>query len=381
MKNIILIGASLRRISLPVLRHGLWLIISFNLCFLSPSFIRINSAYGQDIHFSQFYQTPLIINPALTGTFNGQIRVIMNYKDQWGSVVDKPYRTYAVSYDMTLFKEKWENGYLGAGFSVYKDKAGNSELGILLLNLSLSGIITLNNRQKLSAGLQGGFAQRSINYDGLYWGKYYENGNFIEYNTDPVLTSGISHNYTFGDFAAGVSWSLAKNSINITSNDQFVANVGIALFHVNKPKQEFFTAGTDETEKLYPRFVLHGGTYIGLKNTNINLLPSILFLQQGPTSEVNIGLMARYTIREESRYTGFVKETAVLLGGYFRAGDAIIPTVMFEIANFAVGVSYDVNISGLKAASSGKGGVEISLRYITPNPFRYGKGTKGTPML
>ncbi|MFH1319390.1 MAG: type IX secretion system membrane protein PorP/SprF, partial [Bacteroidota bacterium] len=107
----------------------------------------------------------------------------------------------------------------------------------------------------------------------------------------------------------------------------------------------------------------------------------VLFLMQGPSTEIDLGCMVRYTLREESRYTGLLKETAILIGGYFRVGDAVIPSVMFEIANFAIGVSYDVNISGLKSVSTGRGGAEISLRYINPNPFRYGKGTRGTPML
>ena len=63
---------------------------------------------GQDIHFSQFNNTPLIINPALTGVFNGNHRVFLNYKDQWRSI-GAPYKTYAISYDVVLFKEKWKN--------------------------------------------------------------------------------------------------------------------------------------------------------------------------------------------------------------------------------------------------------------------------------
>ena len=75
---------------------------------------------GQDIHFSQFNNTPLIINPALTGVFNGNHRVFLNYKDHWGSM-GAPYKTYAISYDMVLFKEKWEKSYLGGGFYVFND--------------------------------------------------------------------------------------------------------------------------------------------------------------------------------------------------------------------------------------------------------------------
>ena len=91
--------------------------------------------------------------------------------------------------------------------------------------------------------------------------------------------------------------------------------------------------------------------------------------------------MVRHTIKEESKYTGLLKETAILLGVYYRVGDAIIPSFMFEMANYAVGISYDINISSLTEASEGAGGFEISFRYITPNPFKRGLGSKYTPML
>ena len=326
---------------------------------------------GQDIHFSQFYQTPLIINPALTGVFNGDIRVLTNHKSQWKSI-GAPYKTYALSYDMALLKKKWESNYLGAGFLVFNDRAGKSKFGITQFNLSLSGIVSLDKNHSISAGLQGGFAQRSINYSDLKWGNQFDGTNY---------NSGIAHGETFepfafGDFSAGLSWSYGKGETNIAAQDQFRANAGVALFHINKPKQEFYL-----NERLYSKLVLHGGTYIDLKYSKVALLPSILFLKQGPLKEINLGGMVRYTIKEESRYTGWIKETAFLIGGYYRTGDAFIPSFMFEFANFALGISYDVNISGLRVASGARGGVEISLRYINPNPFSYGKGTKGTPML
>jgi len=86
------------------------------------------------------------------------------------------------------------------------------------------------------------------------------------------------------------------------------------------------------------------------------------------------------SLTEESKYTGFIKESAISFGGHIRVGDAFIPSVLLEIANFGLGISYDVNISGLKKVSYGKGGFEISLRYINPSPFRYGRGTKSGSM-
>lgn len=332
-----------------------------------------NPGTAQDIHFSQFYETPLLINPALTGVFNGDMRALLNYKDQWRSF-GAPYKTYALSYDMALLKRKWDKNYLGAGLFAFHDRAGNSKLSITQINLSISGNALLDKKHRVSAGLQGGFAQRSINYSDLKWGNQYDGEKH-----DPSLSSRESYSsdtYTFGDFSAGVSWSYGTGDSYMTANDQLRANAGVAFFHFNKPRQDFYS-----DEKLYIKLVLHGGMYIGFKNSNVALLPSILFMKQASSIEANLGTMLRFRIKEESKYTGFIKESAILLGCHYRVGDAIIPSFMFEWANYAIGVNYDINISKLKAATNGRGGIEISLRYINPNPFSHGKGTGAKPML
>ncbi len=336
---------------------------------ISIVFILSANCFAQDIHFSQYSQAPLIFNPALTAAFNGDIRVLVNYKDQWRSI-GIPYKTYAFSYDMALFKKKWKNSYLGAGLFAFNDKAGDAELGTTQISLSLSGIVPLNINHKVSAGLQGSFAQRSLSNTSLRWGNQY-NGNVF----DPALSSGEINNdfntFYFGDFSAGILWNYQKVETNIVAKDQLIANAGAALFKINKPEQKFYSY---TAENLYSRLVLHADMYIGLKYSNIAVLPSILFIKQGLSTEFNFGGMLRYMIREESRYTGIIKESAVLFGCYYRLGDALIPSFMFEIANFAFGISYDINISSLKVASGGRGGIEISLRYINPNPFKYKSG-------
>jgi len=332
---------------------------------------------AQDIHFSQFYQTPLITNPALTGVFNGDMRVIINYKDQWRSI-STPYKTYALSYDMPLFKKKWDNSFLGTGFYAFNDKAGDAGMSKTQFNLTLSYIYLLDKHNTLTAGLLGGYAQRSVDPSNLEWESQFNvnTGAF-----DPAMPTGETNSFSpvsFADFAGGVSWGFVKGDVNMSSNDHFRANMGLALFHINQPKQELYSL---ETDNLYSKLVVHAGMNIGIKHTTTSLLPSVLYLNQGPTKEINFGLMARHRLKEESKYTQLVKESAILFGLYYRFRDALIPTIMYEKANFSIGISYDINISNLKLASSGRGGIEISFRYVSPNPFRYGQGKKYTPMI
>jgi hypothetical protein len=50
-------------------------------------------------------------------------------------------------------------------------------------------------------------------------------------------------------------------------------------------------------------------------------------------------------------------------GGFLRWNDAFIPVVKLEISPLTIALSYDVNVSQLKAASQSKGGFELSLSY------------------
>ncbi|MBN4061751.1 MAG: hypothetical protein COA57_05245 [Flavobacteriales bacterium] len=334
---------------------------------LSFTFI-VQLAFGQDLHFSQYYQTPLSVNPALTGFFDGNQRVFLNYKSQWSSV-SNAYQTYAFSADAALLKKKWENSYIGGGLSVFNDKAGEAELGLTQANVSFAGILGLNDKNKASVGLQAGFAQRTMSNSSLRWSSQYNQGVF-----DSGMPSGEQQNFenfTFADVSFGLAWRFHKPKSRVTGKKEMIVNAGIAGFHVNKPKQKYYDVGQ---EQLYSKWAAHLDGNIGLTDA-ISLMPSVLYLRQGPSQEINAGAMIRVLFNEQSEKEGLSKEMAVAVGGYYRAADAIIPSILIEVANFALGITYDVNVSPLKTASSGKGGVEISLRYVNPSPFRQ-KGAK-----
>ncbi len=329
--------------------------------------------FCQDIHFSQINQTPLLLNPALAGAFGGNQRAFLNYKQQGipGTVL---YETYSVSYDMALYKKRWDRGHLGAGIFAFSDKAGAFEMGINQVNISFSAIVPLNQHHNLSAGLQGGFAQRTLNTSNLKWTDQFKEGEF-----DPGIASGETSNFNtsaHSDFSAGLSWGYVKDE-----TDYYLLNInaGIAIFHLNKPEQEFYTGFS---QSLYPRIVLHANTYITPKGLNIALLPSFIYVNQGPAGEINFGTMLRLALKEESKHNALNK-TAVLLGVNYKTGGSawfgsahqpsltsIIPSFIIEITNFALGISYDFIITGSDDIYKRTGGIEISLRYLNPSPFR-----------
>ncbi|MBN8702027.1 MAG: PorP/SprF family type IX secretion system membrane protein [Bacteroidetes bacterium] len=322
------------------------------------------ASFAQDIHFSQYLQSPLTMNPSMAGA-SKDIQVIVNYKDQWRSVAS-PYKTYAVSADGKYSRKGWEKGFLGYGINVFRDVAGDANMGTTQANISAAYHVYTSAKSTLGAGLQAGFGQKSIDFSKLQWGNQYDGSKY-----DPNLPTGEpvgSSSFIYPDFGAGVVWNYGTSQRTISSNDGIKASIGASIYHVNKPRTSFYSAAND---KLYQRITVHGMSEIGIKNTNVSLIPSFLYNRQGPSQEIIPGCAARYMLKEDSKYTGFVKGAAVSLGGFYRFKDAFVVTSMLEIANYAFGISYDVNTSSLKEASSGRGGFEICLKYVNPSPFAY----------
>ena len=316
---------------------------------------------AQDIHFSQFDETPLQLNPANTGVHH-DVRVITNYKNQW-KAVGSPYRTFALSGEVQLLKKKKHQ--MGVGIDFFNDKAGDAEMKSTQGNLSLSAIININDKSLISAGIMAGFTQRSMTADKLTWGNQY---NGMAYDaalpTGETMTPG---SISFADFGAGVQFSYGTDEMYISANNAKKVNIGVAVFHPHQPDYSFYG---NNSERLHMKTVIHGDAAIGMSNSNLVLKPSYIVFIQGATKEITPGMSFQYILQEASKYTGNKKPAALSIGGYYRLQDAAIAVLKFEYANYAIGLSYDINLSKLKTVTSTRGGFEISLRFISPGAFQ-----------
>jgi type IX secretion system PorP/SprF family membrane protein len=338
--------------------------------FLLPCF-----SLSQDLHFSQFTFSPLTLNPALTSAYK-DLQLTINYKDQWQSV--NAYSTSQFSFEMKLnqkdwikmermtstFKQKLVKG-LAFGLNVNSDKAGDGGMKTSSAVFSIAYHNLLNPKNTLSAGLIGGVLQRSVDQSALRWPSQYSGSGY-----DPALNPNenfAKSNFTHADFGAGILWSFGEGSRYLTANDHRSLNAGISVAHFNRPEISFLGS----PEQLYMKWSFHTAAVYGIKNSNYSLAPSLLFTQQGPLREFMIGAFIKYKLKEESKYTGIIKSTMLSLGCFYRNEDAIIPGFQLEIDKYALGISYDFNISTLSPATSGKGGFEITLRFGNPSPFLY----------
>ena len=339
MRKTIIICASQRLVSL-------WLIISINLC---------NLCYAQDIHFSQFYSTPLLLNPGATGAFDGKFRSGIHFRNQWSSL-GSPYQTYSASAEMALLKKKEKGNSLGVGLMMFGDKAGNAALKRTQFNFSLSYNAKLNDQHNLALGLQGGYAQRSIDNNVLQWGSQYNGTSYDPDNIPPPYMSEFS-NVSYIDLSSGLLW-------NYQISNMAEVSAGAAMFHLNTPQQSLLDNGDD---KLDRKIIIHGQGRIAKRRSDIAYFPNFMFARQGSMMEINAGAMVRYMLKESSKYTGFIKGNAFYIGGNYRFKDAVIIAAALEIADWKLGLSYDINISGLRKATLGRGGFEISLVYQAKN--------------
>lgn len=321
-------------------------------------------AVAQDFHFSQFSMTPTLINPAAAGSEN-QSRAFLNYRNQWRSI-SAPYTTVHASTDMALTKNNASKGYLAAGLDVTNDQAGTSKLRHLQATVSLAYHTRIGENSKLGAGLYGGFAQRSVNYNDLRWGSQYD-GNTYNAGLPGGGTDG-ANSIAFADLGAGVIWSYSKGERYMTGNDQQKYTLGFSVLHANRPSYSFFDTG----ERLNLKTVLHGDALIGIPNSGLSIVPGFMYAGQGSLSEIMVGTRFRFLLEQESNYTGFQKGKAIAFGTYYRVGDAFIPSVHLEMGKLEFCVSYDFTVSSLTDANNARGGMEIALRYLFAHPLQKG---------
>jgi type IX secretion system PorP/SprF family membrane protein len=300
------------------------------------------NSFSQDIHFSQYDASPLNLNPALIGIFNGDYRLIANHRNQWQSVTI-PYTTLSASFDTKL---NLSENYLGYGLLINADKSGDSELGTtqIYIPFSFQKSISKDNSLILSVGFNVGYCQQNINYSNLTFDSQY-NGN--QYAPD-LPNNEIFPNNQLGYF----DLSTGINLFHLV-DDKISYNSGISFSHLTSPEQSFF----DNNNILIDKKLCAHGIFNYRVKQNMALIPSFLYLRQGKFREFDLGGSVKY-------YLDNVAFHSFYFGCWLRRKDAGIVKCAFDYRNFNVGMSYDINTSKLVNASRGYGGFEISIIYI-----------------
>jgi type IX secretion system PorP/SprF family membrane protein len=316
--------------------------------FLVASLCVSLNAGAQDIHFSQFYETPLLRNPALAGIFTGDYRIQTVYRDQWNSFTDA-YRTGSLSGEY-----KWpigkQNDYFTTGLEVLWDKSGSAALETTELLPALNYHKSLSNDRPmyLSLGFMGGLVEKTLDLS-----KVTTNSQYNGYAYDPDLPNGetiLSPNTHYLDGSLGISFNTAYGPDNQNS-----LYFGFAYHHLNRPKNSFYD---NPAVELDPKVVISFGLKSIINDYSYFTLQGD-WSRQGPDQETIGGVMYSYKLSEENDYNQYT----FTIGGLVRWKDAFIPVIKLEMNSFTMGLSYDVNTSALSTVSDFRGGFELSLSY------------------
>ena len=304
-------------------------------------------AKAQDPHFSQFFASPLTLNPAFTGKFDGQWRLAANHRDQWPSI-PKAYVTTSASVDFPVLKNHIAaNDVFGIGISGVSDQSANSALKLNYGSLSMSYHKALdeNGYNTIGAGFQGTYSSMVLDITKLTFEDELTQNGFARGTTKDILTNGKNQSYF--DVNAGVLYSGSTNG----ENNYYL---GASMYHINRPKVSF----KDKNWYLSGRVTVHGGGSFPLSNV-VALNTSAIYQVQNKASETIFGAALALNANGDQS-----NPTNVLIGSWLRLNDAVIPYIGLEVAGLRIGASYDINISSLKAATGNRGGSEISVIYI-----------------
>jgi len=307
------------------------------------------SAKGQDFAFSQFYEMPMLRNPALSGIFNGDLRVSAAHRSQWGSI-SVPFRTTAlgIEYKLPVFRY---NDYLTMGMQLSYDVAGDLALKRtqLLPVIAFHKSLSENNDNFLSFAFMAGRVQSQFDPSAARLDDQFVNGAYSPSNSTSQVFN--STGYSYFDLSPGITYS------SVFGDDSHYY-LGAALFHCNSPKVNFFSSGSNVT--LPAKLVFNAGLSTPV-NDRDQVIAYVDYYQQAGSKQLFGGFLYESQLR---LYDDENDNIILSVGGFYRWNDALIPVVKLKVHDWMVGFSYDINVSKLKTASQLQGGLEITASFL-----------------
>jgi type IX secretion system PorP/SprF family membrane protein len=298
---------------------------------------------AQDVSFSQFYSSPLYLNPAFSGSV-GVSRVSLQYRNQWQGF-GNAFNTYNLGVDIPV--EKLQGG---VGLLILNDAQAAGSYQSLQLNVIYSVFLQVSREFRLHSAIQAGIYHNFLNP-----GKLVFPDNLDPFQGNHDISGEMEYlddlRQTFPDFSAGLL---------LYSQKHFT---GVAVHHLFEPEIGFFP-GMDHTERLPMKFTIHAGSRLpvflyGHHRKKFDISPQLVAQYQNNFGQLNYGLFA-------TRY-------GITTGAWFRQNfglryDAVILLAGFSKNQWQINYSYDLVVSGLWGHTGGTS--EISLVFLLKKPGR-----------
>lgn len=288
-------------------------------------------AKSQDGHYSQFFNSPLFLNPAETGLVPQNIRIAGHYRSQWWALGES-FKTRSVAVDKAV------NNKIGIGGFWLKNDAGEGTVQTSHLQLSFAYHIKMSKENFLSFGLQSGLYRKSFDPTKLIFGSQYTpDASTLQQSGEVFAKTSIS----VFDVNFGALWRYISDDYNI--------KLGFSISHLNEPDQTF---SSEQAVPLFSKYNIYSEFEKPI-NEQFTLIPSVRYSMQSEAQNFLVGAKVRYAIDSKKAFT---------IGAYDRLNDAFVAYAGFNLNNtYELGFSYDINHSELKKATSGQGAVEFCL--------------------
>lgn len=312
---------------------------------------------AQDLHFSMYNMSPLTLNPALTGAFEGTARISGIYRDQWSSILDNQFTTPSFGVDAPIIRGFRENDWVGVGGVITSDNAGESDLqtGENLLGVSYHFALDDDGNNMLTLGVQGGNVSRRLEptANGLI---------FADELPEDVGGGGLGPGQG-GDRTINEQTSYLDFNVGLMFRSQLEegdeVEVGLAFNHITQPTYSFVSRGGRENvadAQKRPMTIMAHGRYNRAFNDTWSIEPSFLFQSTSGATETIVQALAGYKLNTQYQFH---------FGPGYRFGDSgqILLGMTYD-ETLRVGLSYDVNLSSVTDISNYRGGFEIGASYI-----------------
>ncbi len=309
---------------------------------LSPCMVMAQA----DVHFSQFYETTVLRNPALIGVSEQDYKISVLYRNQWATIAN-PFQTGMLTAEGRFPVSFASSDFVSVGLLGYYDKAGSVDRKITAFYpaVNYSKCLNTNTNTYLSMGFTGGYLQNSFDPTKATYNNQYQNG--FE-PTIPGENIAMARVGTF-DVGAGLNFSTIRGA-----NKDILYMLGVSAYHLTRPSNSFYK---DPTMNLAMRWNANAG-FSKQATDQVVYQVQVNYAQQGQFREIVGGGMLGWNMIQKG---GAANIFTVYGGLFYRHKDAVIPTFKLRYKDLAFSMSYDVNISKLKAATNMRGGYEIML--------------------
>jgi type IX secretion system PorP/SprF family membrane protein len=306
-----------------------------------------NTASAQGIHFSQYNNAPMLLNPANTALLpSDDYRAGVSYRNQWATV-PVPFKTTSAFADFGLMRFRNKTNWLGLGVALFDDRVGDGTLTLSKGEAFVAYHVMLNEKHAISAGFSAGYVQRSVDFSKLYFDAQWDGKRF---NTGMANGEPISVAKTaFADISAGINYAYMPD-------EKTYLKIGVGVAHLNRPSETFYAQ--ESVMDIRPSF---NAELIKRTSRSIIVNPSVYYTQQSGDYQVMYGTQVLFGL-------GMGPDETVLhqliAGAFHRWDDAVVGVVGYQFKGIKLTTSYDFTLSGASELTKGSGGYEVSIIYL-----------------